>query len=80
MHGNSWYRQVECGFIGNSGFGGWHYLMMLGIIIIVVAMILFIRRKNNSNGNQALDILKELYVKGDISEEEYLKRKNVIER
>jgi uncharacterized membrane protein len=38
------------------------------------------RRGKNSQGNPALSTLKELYVKGEITEEEYLKRKNVIER
>lgn len=52
---------------------------MFGIIIIIVALILLARRKNNSNENRALNSLKELYVKGEITDEDYLKRKNVIE-
>jgi uncharacterized membrane protein len=52
---------------------------MFGLVIIVVALLLWFRGKNK-NGNQGLNSLKELYVKGEITEEEYLKRKNVIER
>lgn len=77
MHGNGWYGNGEYGIFG---FSGWHYLIMLGVIIIIVAIVMFARRKNNPDENQALSTLKELYVKGEITEEEYLKRKNVIER
>ena len=80
MHGNGWYGNSECGVFGINGFSGWHYLIMIGVIIIIVAIVMFVRRKNNSDGNQALNTLKELYVKGEITEEEYLKRKDVIER
>jgi putative membrane protein len=80
MNGNGWYGGYNCPLWGGNGFSGWHYLIMLGVIIIVVTLILLARKKNNSNGSQALSTLKELYVKGEITEEEYLKRKNVIER
>lgn len=80
MRGNGWNGNYGCSFLGSNAFGGWHYGIMLGVIIIIVALILLARRKKNSNGNGALNTLKELYVKGEITEEEYLKRKNVIER
>ncbi|HHX62205.1 MAG TPA: SHOCT domain-containing protein [Epulopiscium sp.] len=80
MRGNGWNGNYGCSPMGNNVFGGWHYLIMLGVVIIIIALLSFARRKNNSNDNQAIIRLKELYVKGEITEEEYLKRKNVIER
>lgn len=78
MRGNGWYNSGDCGFLG-YGLGWWNYLIILGVILIVIALVLLAKRKNSSNDNQALSTLKELYVKGEITEEEYLKRKNVIE-
>jgi putative membrane protein len=80
MNGNGWYGNYDCSFLGSNVFSGWHYLIMFGVVIIIVALILLVRRKTNRSGNQALNTLKELYVKGKITEEEYLKRKNVMER
>jgi putative membrane protein len=80
MHGDSWYGNNDSMFFGGNGLSGWQYLIILGIIIIIVALIFLARSKNNNNGNQALNTLKDLYVKGGITEEEYLKRKNMIER
>ncbi len=83
LNGYGWHGNGDCEFFGN-GFSwwhyGWHYMIILGVIIIIVALVLFAKRKNKNNENQALSTLKELYVKGEITEEEYLKRKNVIER
>lgn len=79
MYGNNWFRNSSCSFLGSNMFSIWHFLIMFGLVIIVVALLLWFRGKNK-NGNQGLNSLKELYVKGEITEEEYLKRKNVIER
>ena len=78
MRGNGWYGNSNCSFLGNGMFGGWTHLVILGAIIVIVALVLWYWRKNNGKGTQALNTLKELYVKGEITEEEYLKRKNVI--
>lgn len=80
MGGNIWRGNYGCSFAGGNMFGGWHYLIMIGVIIIIVALVLLDRRKNNGNEDIALSTLKELYVKGEITEEEYLKRKNMIQR
>lgn len=80
MRGNNWYGAYGCSPMSGSLFGGWHYMSMIGIVIIIVALIVWDRRKNMRNESGAISALKEIYVKGDITEEEYLKRKNVIER
>ncbi|MBV1758688.1 MAG: SHOCT domain-containing protein [Dethiosulfatibacter sp.] len=70
----------SCHFGGWNGFSGWYYLIMIGIAIIVVAIILMAIRKNNGDEYKSFNTLKELFVKGEITEEEYLKRKSIIEK
>lgn len=82
MYGRGWFGNYSCPFLGGNLFGAWHLLILLGVILIIAALIVWVRRNNRNSGNesQAIGTLKELYVKGEITEEEYLKRKNVIER
>ncbi len=79
MHGNYMYDEFACSQYAGNMFGGWHILIMVGIIIVVIALVLFARKKYKGNDTQALNTLKMLYVNGDITEEEYLKRKSVIQ-
>ena len=69
-----------------GGFGFMHngmgmFLFFILIVVIVVAVILLLNkyRKHQSN-DTAMDELKLMFVKGEILEEEYLKRKKLIER
>lgn len=80
MYGNGWFDNGFCpiGF-GGGNFGLWYFLIFTGILIVAVAIMLN-RKTKKSSGIDAVETLKMLYVKGEISEEEYLKRKNVIER
>lgn len=69
------------GGYGMFGGGG-----LLGLIIIVIVGYLFIKyfdeNRNNANTfsrkSNAIDLLNERYAKGEIDEEEYTKRKNVL--
>ena len=72
-HFGSWY----------SLFGFWHGLMMIGFFIFIVALFLILFKKNNigkNNNNELLEILKIQYVKGHITEDEYLSKLNLIEK
>ncbi len=62
---------------------------IFGIIILVLVIFLGMRLYNNSNGlnssnnsytrkNDALETLKEKYAKGEISEEEYERKRKVL--
>lgn len=72
---------------GGYGYGmmgyGWGWLMMIGIFILVVLGIIALVRylqQSARPGRQtaaktALDILKERYARGEISDEEYQAKK-----
>ena len=66
-----------CSYFFGGGFGIWRALLFAGVIIII-ALLWRGRKKSYKVG--AIESLKVLYVKGEITEEEYLNRKNVIER
>ncbi len=84
-----------CGRFGYGGFGngfgrgfggssGSFFLITMGIRIIILIAIIFIIvklfKKYTNSSNSALKILDEKFAKGEISEEEYLKRKNIISK
>lgn len=71
-------------YYGMMGGGG-----IFGILILGLVVFLAIRLYNNSNGlnsgrnsytrkNDALETLKEKYAKGEISEEEYERKRKVL--
>ena len=77
--GYGWYGNGMCGnWFGLGGYGIWSVLIAIGLIALIAAVS--IRLTSKINNGDAIEALKLLYVKGEISEEEYLKRKNVIER
>ena len=66
-------------------YGGWGGLMMIlwwGLVIAVVVMIakwlMNQTEKPPHSGNNALDILKERYAKGEISQQEFTDKKRDI--
>jgi Predicted membrane protein len=77
-----------CGFGGPGigagtgfGFSPWMYMMMgIRMLIFIGLIILGVRflKNHTMNWNSALNILDEKFAKGEISEEEYIKRKTVI--
>lgn len=70
-------------FFGNSGCYGfnyfpyWHFIA-IGAIIILVFIVL--KNKNSSirNNDEIIDILNRKFVNGEISEEEYINKKNIL--
>ncbi len=78
MFGNGWSGSASCGF-GSGYFSIWHYAVIIGVVIIIFAIV-SLKKSKSSTTSGAVEKLKNLYISGEISEEEYLKRKNVIER
>ena len=62
----------------NSGIG--MILMLAFILIVTIAVIYFVSRINRHKpANDALETLKIRLAKGEISEDEYLRRRNLID-
>ncbi len=80
MYGNGWSGNGGCAFgFGNGYFSIWLLLIVIGIIIIIFSIVAS-RKPKTTVSSDAIDKLKVLYINGEITEEEFLKRKNVIER
>ena len=79
MHGN-WFGNGDCPLWGGfNTFSFWHILMMVGFLVLIVGLVAMFRNKK-MNSNDALEILKVEYARGSMDEEEYLKRKEVLNR
>ncbi|MBF4692626.1 SHOCT domain-containing protein [Fusibacter ferrireducens] len=72
------------GFIGHSGcfgfgyFGMWQWLIVIGVILVIAYFIS--KGKGHRKSDAAIMILKEKFAKGEITEEEYTRRKELLER
>ena len=66
------------GFMNN----GWSMLFAIVVLLIIALLIYFIVHNRNKkvSKNSVFEALKMKYVQGEISEEEYLKRKDVLGR
>ncbi|MBF7097511.1 SHOCT domain-containing protein [Alkalibacter sp. M17DMB] len=66
----------------NGGFmGPWMFLVIGGLILATVAIVLLVLNKRKKTGNEdsdLLEMLKERYVRGEITEEEYIEKKRVL--
>lgn len=81
-------RFYNNGYFGNGycgGYGVFHNGLgfLIGIVILVTIALLFYHFVHNNKkraSSDAAEILKMKYVQGEISEEEYMRRKSVIEK
>lgn len=63
-----------------GGLGG--ALMVIVVVAVVIGLVYFIKKTGTGKGkndNEALKMLKLKFAQGEITEEEYLKRKNILE-
>jgi putative membrane protein len=77
MYGRNGFSGYGCShFYG----GGYHMgFMILGILLIVFLIYKFTKKKY-SHSNEIIEVLKMKYISGEINEEEYLQRKNVLKK
>lgn len=82
------------GFPFFYGWFGWIWMIVGFIIIMVLISVIFLRKNyigyiththdhiegHNNENEEFIKILKRMYVKGEISEEEYEKRKRNLEK
>lgn len=61
-------------------YGGWGMIIILGIFALAAAAVFLAVRKagRRHSGSAALEALKLRLAKGEISEEEYLRRKTIL--
>ncbi len=75
MYGNSFWGSNSC--FGFNYFPYWH-LIVIGVIIVLLFVAL--KNKNTKNNDEIIDILDKKFVNGEISEEEYLNKKNILRK
>lgn len=76
MFGRGFYGQGAC-----FGAGGlWGGLMMFGFFLIIGALVFWFIKKGTSKENNLVENLQTRYVLGEITEEEYLKKREILKR
>lgn len=72
---------------GSYGYYGGPMMMLLGLILIGVLVYVVYKASNKNKfsytgqseaGSEALDVLKMKFVNGEITEEEYLRKRNLL--
>ncbi len=71
------------GHMWNGGFGMFGGLMMIvfwgAIIAAIILAVRWFMEKDRASKSNAVDILKDRFARGEIDEEEYRKRKTVLD-
>ncbi len=70
-----------CWFADRFFYGGWG-MLALAAILVAAGILIFLFVKNNKKkdtSKDALERLKTRYVNGELSEEEYLQKKKVLD-
>jgi putative membrane protein len=69
---------------GYNMMGGWFGMMIIPIILIGVVIYVVSKQEQNNNGkdivfkDNSLNILSERFARGEINEEEYNSKKNIL--
>lgn len=77
-----WFHRGEsCRLLGNNMMGGSFMMIIYGALIIYLIYLLISKLNMNktiSSSTSALEILDKEFAKGNISEEEYIRRKDLL--
>ena len=79
-YGRSFFLNDRC-LAGGFLFNGWNWLIGIGILLVVVAVIVLVtaKRSKTLKDDSVLEALRLKYAEGEISTEEYKKRKSILE-
>jgi len=72
------YPGLSCGGFGFPYPWGWLAIAAIVVIAITLAIVLSSRKKRQNRSDDAAEALKLRYIKGELSEEDYLKMKEII--
>ncbi len=76
--GHGFSNGFGCPFFGMQGYGFWG--MGLFLLAVAVLVIVLVKRNRNQSGHKiAADALDMRFAKGEISEDEYLQKKRVLQ-
>ncbi len=82
MFGREFGNWNHNGWFGSRFFyGGWEMLIVAVLMIAIVVAVVYLLKRNNTHqtGNDALQALQMRYVMGEISEEEYVQKKKMLQ-
>lgn len=80
MFGRGYYGTNGC--FGSFGFSPWYMwgsmIIFFVLAIVIVAMIVKSKGHVKNSSSEALELLKIKLVRGEITEEEYLRKKEIL--
>lgn len=62
----------------HGGFGAIGGMMMGFCLLVLILVIIYVYIKHNNTNSDAMELLKMKFVKGEITEEEYLSKKSTL--
>jgi len=77
MYRNVFYRNNGC--FGFNYFPYWNFLVIGAIIVSIVAIFIWTKKHKNNN-DYFIYLLREKFAKGEISEDEYLSKKEILSK
>lgn len=76
--GNCWNQWMQGG-MGSIMWMGLLWIILLVVVVYLISKLVLDRTDNKRGGETPLEILQKEFARGDITEEEYLKRKKHLE-
>lgn len=80
MYGRGYFGTYN--HLGYGNYGLWGMIITIGVILIGILLVLYFTRTRSKSHiyDAVLEALKMKFVKGEITEDEYMQKKSVIER
>ncbi len=66
------------GCFGAGYFGPWGMFIWMGILILIIGLVVWAILKKKTDNDPILVSLREKFVRGEITEEEYLSKKRAL--